>query len=165
MSDAREPYTRANWDELDDNPKSPRPPDYTHPWPTDDASGNVSRDFDGPLSCEHLSIAMLRMGPGRSSTHHRHAAAEEVHFLLEGRCQMMIDGEIIEARKFDAILVRPEQDRSFRNHTDEDCWWLVFAAPPDEFRADGFAAYLAANGFPTDTRIDTVSTSRFEIVG
>lgn len=85
--------------------------------------------------------------------------------MLEGRCQMMIGDETLEARKYDAILVPPEHDRSYNNHTDQDCWLLVVGAPPGEFRPEGFAAYLAANGFPEDTQLVTISTSRFEIVG
>jgi quercetin dioxygenase-like cupin family protein len=164
MPDALLRYTRANWDELPDNPKAPRPPDYEHPWPTDQASDVTSRDFDGPLGFDHLSVVLLRLGPGQSGTHHRHASAEELHFLLEGRCEVMVEGEVFEARKFDAILVPPELTRSLHNHSDEDCWWLVVAAPPDEFRSEGFASYLAANDYPENTRLVAVSDSRFEIV-
>lgn len=164
MPTATFPYTRANWDDLPNNPKAPRQPDYKHPWPTDEARDVTSRDFDEALQAQHLSIVLLRLGPGQSGTHHRHASAEELHFLLEGRCQVMVEDEVFEARKFDAVLVPPESNRSLHNHTDEDCWWLVVAAPPDEFRPEGFTSYLVANGYPENTRLVQVSESRFEIV-
>jgi quercetin dioxygenase-like cupin family protein len=124
----------------------------------------MSRDFDEALNCRHLSVVLLRMGPGQSGTHHRHAAAEELHFLIAGGCQVMVEDEVFEARRFDAILVPPESKHSLHNHTEDECWWLVVAAPPDEFRPEGFAAYLAANGYPESTRLVQVSESRFEIV-
>lgn len=164
MTSESAPYARANWDDLPNNPKAPRQPGYEHPWPTDDATNVASRDFDGPLGFQHLSVVLLRLGPGQSGTHHRHASAEELHFLLEGRCQVMVEDEVFEARKFDAVLVPPESNRSLYNHSDEDAWWLVVAAPPDEFRPEGFASYLAANGYPENTKLVAVSESRFEIV-
>src|SRR5262245_25634826 len=103
MPSATHPYSRANWDDLPNNPKSPRQPDYAHPWPTDDATDVMSRDFDEALNCQHLSMVLLRMGPGQSGTHHRHATAEELHFLIDGRCQVMVEDEVFEARRFDAI--------------------------------------------------------------
>jgi mannose-6-phosphate isomerase-like protein (cupin superfamily) len=146
--DPRTPhYRRANWDELPDNPSFPRPPGYVHPWPSDRSSATTSRDLDVVLALEKMSVVFVRLGPGDSITHHRHAIAEELHVLLEGRCRMMIGDEVIEARRLDAIVVPPELDRSFLNDSDADAWWLVIGAPIDEFLPSGMAAYLAANGY------------------
>src|ERR1700722_17415642 len=145
--------TKANWDELADNGKFPRPPAYHHPWPSDDSSDYSARDLDATLGLEHMSVVLVRIGPGQSGTHHRHATAEEVLALIEGACRVIPDDEVIEARKLDTIRVPPEVYHSFHNHTDEPCWWVVIGAPVDEFRPEGIAAYLAVNGYPPDTPV------------
>ena len=144
-------YARSNWDEIPDNKKFPRPPGYSHPWPTDVGSDYHSRDLDGPLALEEMSVVWVRIGPGQSGTHHRHATAEELHLVISGACQMMIDDEVLDLRERDSVVVRPERLRSFHNNTDEDCWVIVIGAPIDEFTSNGVAAYLAANGYPPDT--------------
>jgi mannose-6-phosphate isomerase-like protein (cupin superfamily) len=151
MSDTTSGYARANWDEIPDNKKFPRPPGYQHPWPTDVAGDYHSRDLDGPLALQEMSVVWVRIGPGQNGTHHRHATAEELHLVIEGACQMMVDDEVLELRTRDSVVVRPEQMRSFFNNTDQDCWVIVIGAPIDEFTPDGVAAYLAANGYPADT--------------
>jgi mannose-6-phosphate isomerase-like protein (cupin superfamily) len=144
-------YARVNWEEIPDNPKFPRPPGYRHPWPTDAGADYHSRDLDGPLGLQEMSVVWVRIGPGQSGTHHRHASAEELHLVISGACQMMIDDEILELRARDSVVVRPERYRSFNNDTDEECWVIVIGAPIDEFTPEGIASYLAANGYPPDT--------------
>ena len=61
-------FARANWDEIPDNPKFPRPPGYRHPWPTDVAADYHSRDLDGPLGLQEMSVVWVRIGPGQSGT-------------------------------------------------------------------------------------------------
>jgi mannose-6-phosphate isomerase-like protein (cupin superfamily) len=151
MSSTSPRYARVNWDEIPDNPKFPRHAGYRHPWATNVASDYHSRDLDGPLGLREMSVVWVRMGPGQSGTHHRHATAEELHLVIAGACQMMIGDEVLELRTRDSVVVRPELDRSFHNHTDQDCWLIVIGAPITEFTIEGLSAYLAANGYPPDT--------------
>ena len=150
MSATTQGYARANWDDIPDNKKFPRPPGYRHPWPTDEGADYHSRDLDGPLALQEMSVVWVRIGPGQSGTHHRHATAEELHLVIEGSCRMMVDDEVLELGPRDSVVVRPENWRSFHNHTDRDCWLIVIGAPIDEFTEQGIAAYLAANGYPPD---------------
>lgn len=125
-------YTKVNWDDLV-NASVPRPEGYEdrHPWPTN--TPYVSRVYSGRLGCEHVAFTIAHLEPGQSGEHHRHREAEEMHVLLRGNCQMMIGDEIVEAKELDAIRVPPEVYRSFHNHSDKECWWLVMAAPVGEF--------------------------------
>ena len=66
---------------------------------------------------------------------------------------MMIGDEVLELRMRDSVVVRPELDRSFHNHTDQDCWLIVIGAPITEFTPEGIASYLAVNGYPPDTKV------------
>ncbi len=145
MSTVKPSYTKVGWDELPDNGKVPRPASYVHPWPTD--IPYKSRDYDNVLGCEHIAFCLVRIGPGESGMHHRHAEAEEIHLLIKGNCQMMVDDEIVDAKELDAIYVGPSVDRSFSNNSDADAWWVVMGAPVDEFREEGLGAFHAANGY------------------
>jgi mannose-6-phosphate isomerase-like protein (cupin superfamily) len=141
-------YARVNWDEIPDNRKFPRPPGYRHPWPSDVSADYHSRDLDGPLALQEMSVVWVCIGPGQSGTHHRHAKAEELHLVIEGACQMMVDDETLDLRTRDSVVVRPEQNRSFHNNSDSNCWLIVIGAPIDEFTTEGIASYLEANGYP-----------------
>jgi mannose-6-phosphate isomerase-like protein (cupin superfamily) len=123
-------YTRAGWDDLH-NANVPRPVDYVHVWPTNQPY--VSRVYSGVLGCEHFAWTIPRIGPGQSGEHHRHVEAEEIHVLLDGHCQMMLDDEVVEAKPLDAIRVPAHVYRSFHNHSDRDALWFVMAAPVHEF--------------------------------
>jgi quercetin dioxygenase-like cupin family protein len=125
-------YTKVGWDTLT-NADVPPPPGYQHPWATHEPY--VSRVVSGPLGCTHLAISMSRIEPGQSGEHHTHAVAEEIFVLMEGRCQMRIDDEVIELGQFDAVRVAPGVYRSVFNHSDATCWTVVMAAPIDEFIA------------------------------
>jgi uncharacterized cupin superfamily protein len=153
MSTTASGYARVNWDEIPNNAKFPRQPDYVHPWPTNVSTDYNSRDLDGPLGLQEMSVVWVRIGPGQTGTHHRHVTAEEVHLVIAGACQMMVGDELLELRTRDSVVVRPELNRSFHNHTDQDCWLIVIGAPITEFTPEGIASYLAANGYPPDTKV------------
>lgn len=145
MSTTSANYTKVGWDELPDNIKVPRPATYVHPWPTD--KPYVSRDYDNVLGCDHIAFCLVRIGPGQSGQHHRHAEAEEIHLLIRGKCQMLIDDEVVDAKELDAIRVPAPVNRSFHNNSDQDAWWIVMGAPMDEFREEGLGMFNAANGY------------------
>jgi quercetin dioxygenase-like cupin family protein len=125
-------YTRVNWDELTDA-NVPPPPGYQHPWAT--YVPYVSRVVSGRLACEHMAMSVNRMEPGTSGEHHTHPEAEEIFVVMDGACQMRIDDEVVELRRFDAVRVPAHVYRSLHNHTDDLCWLVVIAAPVDEFLA------------------------------
>jgi mannose-6-phosphate isomerase-like protein (cupin superfamily) len=134
---------RVGWDELPDNQRHAPPDGYRHPWPTFEPYR--SRDYDGHLGHTRLSFVANRMAAGQSGQHHRHATAEEVHYLLEGACRMRVGDEVLDVRAHEAVRVAPELFRSFSNESGAPCAWLVIGAPVDEFVEPGMTSYLAAN--------------------
>jgi mannose-6-phosphate isomerase-like protein (cupin superfamily) len=138
-------YTKTGWDELERNSPVDRPASYEHPWPSN--KGYDSRDYDPKLGCKHIAFCVDRIAPGESGMHHRHADAEEIHFLVSGTCQMMIDDEVIEVKELEAVRVPPEVRRSFYNHSDQDAVWLVMGAPMDEFLEEDLKSFREANGY------------------
>ncbi len=135
--------SRLGWDDLADGTKLAPPPGYRHPWPTE--RGYVSRDYTDAIGCTHLSFVVNRMEPGTAGQHHRHVEAEELHYLLEGTCEMRVGDELLEARAHDVISVPPDEYRSFHDPGPEPCRWLVVGAPITEFIEEDLGRYLAAN--------------------
>jgi mannose-6-phosphate isomerase-like protein (cupin superfamily) len=133
----------VHWDDLADFVKVPRPKGYVHPFATDEPY--ASRVYDDAAGVEHLSFVIARMPPGSSGTHHRHVEAEEVHYVMHGRCVMAIGDEHVELRQHDAVRVPPEVRRSMHNPGPDDCWMLVIGAPLTEFTEEMLPAYFAAN--------------------
>jgi quercetin dioxygenase-like cupin family protein len=135
-------FRRASWEEMPKLAVPERPVGYVHPWPTD--TPGSARDYE-MLGSDTISFVIVHYEPGQSGQHHRHATVDEIHVLMEGECQIRIDDEVIEAKRHDAFLVYAEGMRSMHNHSDRDCWWLVMAAPVDEFLEPGMASYKRAN--------------------
>lgn len=136
------------WDDLADGTKLAPPPGYRHPWPTD--TPYVSRDYTDAIGCTHLSFVVNRMEPGTAGQHHRHAESEEIHYLLEGTCDMRVGDELIHARAHDAIRVPAVEYRSFHDPGPGPCRWLVVGAPIDEFVDADLSRYLAANDWSAE---------------
>jgi mannose-6-phosphate isomerase-like protein (cupin superfamily) len=116
-------YTRVSWDTLQDYP------------------GETCRIYSGPLRCEHFAFIINRQEAGTTGVHHAHDAAEEIYVVLRGKGEMRIGEEIVEAHPLDAFRVPAGIEHSTANPNDEECWWLVIGAPPDEFVAFDPVAY------------------------
>lgn len=121
-------YARTSWDELETFPQDALPED--HPWPERELF--TMRIYSVPLHCEHLAISVGHFRPGESLERHSHGDTEEVYFLMQGRSQILIGDEVVEARQFDAFRFPPETPRSIYNNSDEDCYWIFMGSPIHE---------------------------------
>lgn len=52
------------------------------------------------------SLAYLELLPNTSSPKHYHPSTMEIYYVLSGKAQMLIDGEIREIVKNDSILIK-----------------------------------------------------------
>lgn len=129
--------SRASWDAL--APSNHRLPEE-HPWPQ--RKDPTLRDYHVVLGCEAFGFTVGRLGPGESVQHHHHREAEEVYLLVQGRSQVRIGDEVVEAKPFDAFRFDPATPRSVYNHTDEEAVWLFMGGPLDEYRRPDFANIL-----------------------
>ncbi|WP_354697963.1 hypothetical protein DSM112329_03622 [Paraconexibacter sp. AEG42_29] len=78
------------------------------------------------LDCERTGFALETLEPGRKVPFaHRHHEAEEVYVVLAGSGRMLLDGEVRDLAKHDAIRVSPGVARSF-DAGDEGLELLVF---------------------------------------
>ena len=68
-------------------------------------------------------------GDWRPTRGHRHRVQEEVYFLVSGRAQANLDGEIVDLEPWTAVRVAPDTARAFRAASDEDAVFITIAAP------------------------------------
>jgi mannose-6-phosphate isomerase-like protein (cupin superfamily) len=86
------------------------------------------------LGLRNFAVTYERFGRGWKPTRgHRHSLQEEVYFLVSGRAQAKLDGEVIDLEPWTAVRVPPETARAFRAADDEDAVFVTIAAPQADF--------------------------------
>ena len=74
-----------------------------------------------------LSLNKLPAGQGMPF-YHRHREHEELYIFLKGRGQFMVDGSVVDVQEGSVIRVAPEGVRTWRNHSQEDLYYIVIQA-------------------------------------
>src|SRR5688500_13233741 len=83
-----------------------------------------------PLALRNFAVTFERFGGDwRPTRGHRHVVQEEVYFLVSGRAQAKLDGEVIDLEPWTAVRVPPETARAFRAGGEEDAVFVTIAAP------------------------------------
>jgi quercetin dioxygenase-like cupin family protein len=121
-------HTSTGWADLADCPQDPLPAD--HPWP--ERNLFTMRVYSIPLGSERLAMSVGRFRPGESLELHSHTETEEIYFLMRGSAQILIDGELQEAKELDAFNFPPHVPRAIYNNSGEDCWWIFMGSPIQE---------------------------------
>lgn len=119
-------YTTLSWDAADTVP-SPGLREH-HPWPSSDYL--TLRSYSDHLGCAGFNFSIGELQPGQSLEHHRHGEGEEVYVLIEGRSQIRLNDQVLEANPLDAFRIPPDVFRSVFNHTQHRCRWLFIGSPP-----------------------------------
>jgi len=91
------------------------------------ADGSLIREL---LRAEEQSLAEATLAPGQATERHRHAASEELYYLVEGSGEMEVDGERQRVRPGDGILIPPGAWHQIRNDGPGDLRFLCCCAPP-----------------------------------
>jgi quercetin dioxygenase-like cupin family protein len=66
------------------------------------------------LESRDLGVSHFHYAPGfRSPMGHRHREQEEAYVVASGSGRVLLDGEVIELRQWDAVRVSPEVVRAF----------------------------------------------------
>jgi mannose-6-phosphate isomerase-like protein (cupin superfamily) len=87
-----------------------------------------------PLDLRNFAVTFERFGGGwRPARGHRHTVQEEVYFLVSGRAQGKLDGEVVDLEPWTAVRVPPETSRAFRAAGDEDAVFVTIGAPQAGF--------------------------------
>lgn len=79
------------------------------------------------MSGMEVSLNKLPAGQG-VPFYHQHKAHEELYIFLRGSGQFQVDGEVIDVREGTVIRVAPGGTRTWRNHSQEDLYYIVIQA-------------------------------------
>jgi len=88
------------------------------------------------LNGMEVSVNCLRAGCAMPF-YHKHHRHEELYLFLRGRGQFQVDGIVIEIQEGTALRVSPEGERTWRNNSHEDLFYLVIQATENSIIADG----------------------------
>ena len=69
--------------------------------------------------------------------YHTHREHEELYVFLKGRGQFQVDGEVIEIREGTVLRVAPAGERTWRNNSQDDLYYLVIQAPQAGLKSPG----------------------------
>lgn len=108
------------------------------------------RGFPGKLFLKEMlemtgmEVSLNRLPAGQSIPfYHRHREHEELYIFLRGRGQFMVDDTVIDVQEGSVIRVAPEGVRTWRNHSEEDLYYIVVQAKAGTLHAhdieDGMA--------------------------
>ena len=100
---------------------------YKHPLLPKAAPGKVFlKDL---LGLTGMEVSMNRFAAGaRMPFAHRHRENEELYIFIRGRGQFQVDGRVIEVREGTVLRVAPEGARAWRNHSEEDLYYICVQA-------------------------------------
>lgn len=86
------------------------------------------------LGLRNFAVTFQRFAGGwRPTRGHRHGIQEEVYFLVSGRAQAKLGGDVVELEPWTAVRVPPETTRAFRAAGEEDAIFVIVAAPQAGF--------------------------------
>ena len=86
------------------------------------------------LGLENFAVTFQRFAGGWKPTRgHRHGVQEEVYFLVSGRAEAKLDGDVVELEPWTAVRVPPQTARAVRAAGDEDVLFVIVAAPQAGF--------------------------------
>ncbi|NIP62787.1 MAG: cupin domain-containing protein [Nitrosopumilaceae archaeon] len=74
------------------------------------------------------SLAHFTLGPSNRSAKHK-INSSEVYFILEGRGEIVIDGDVFEVDAGDAVFIPPQRIQFIKNIGDMDLKFLCIVDP------------------------------------
>lgn len=88
------------------------------------------------LTGMEVSVNCLPAGAG-VPFYHKHHSHEELYLFLKGRGQFQVDEKIIEIGEGTALRISPDGERTWRNNSMEDLFYIVIQATEFSIAADG----------------------------
>jgi mannose-6-phosphate isomerase-like protein (cupin superfamily) len=93
---------------------------------------------------DHLNLTSMQVSLNKLPAgvevpfYHAHKKNEELYIFVGGKGQMQIDGEIINVEEGSVIRVAPKAQRTWRNNTNEDLYYVVIQAKDGSLDGDTF---------------------------
>jgi mannose-6-phosphate isomerase-like protein (cupin superfamily) len=83
----------------------------------------------GNSSLRNQSLAEARISPGKATIQHYHIESEEIYYILQGRAEIRVEGDVEEVVEGDGIVILPGQKHRIWNTGDEDLVFLCCCTP------------------------------------
>lgn len=99
------------------------------------------------LTGMEVSVNCLPAG-AKVPFYHTHQAHEELYLFIKGRGQFQIDGEIVEIREGTSLRIAPPGERTWRNNSQEDLYYIVVQAVQASLASAG-----TEDGVPLQRRV------------
>ena len=100
------------------------------------------------LDRQDLSVIQERMPPGSAEVQHLHRHSRQLFYLLEGRIQMELPGDVLTLEPGDAIEIAPGQPHRVRNVSSADALLLVISAPSTASDREETEPLMQSSGEP-----------------
>jgi mannose-6-phosphate isomerase-like protein (cupin superfamily) len=97
------------------------------------------RFLTAQLGCEQVAITHRRMPQhtgGKGGYGHRHKTQEELVFVVSGKLQAKLDGDIVDVQGPAVVRVPPHVVRSFWNDEPEDVHVIIVSQKIDDPQGD-----------------------------
>jgi len=93
--------------------------------------GSEIREILAPRnsSLRNQSLAGARVSPGKNTIQHYHIESEEIYYVLQGKGQIGVEGEVREIIEGDGIAIMPGQSHRIWNTGVEDLVFLCYCSP------------------------------------
>ncbi|MDF1660545.1 MAG: cupin domain-containing protein, partial [Planctomycetota bacterium] len=101
------------------------------------------------LETTALALGLIKIPAGMGYTFtHKHREQEEVYIVMEGKGQLLIDGELHDLCRGDIFRVAPEARRAVKADDDESLFVICAGAVPGDYPKEENARYLIDDGVP-----------------
>jgi uncharacterized cupin superfamily protein len=111
------------------------------------------RDLEAIFQMRRLGIDVQTIGPGeQNAPYHVHEEEEEFFLVLEGTCQLLLDGEHFDLAPGDCVYTKPGQAHCFYNDGQAPCTLLVSGIHCGRWDA----TYLNGNPLIEDSVVDAI---------
>lgn len=102
-----------------------------------------------PLSLTSMQVSLNKLPAGKAVPfYHKHKQNEELYIFIKGSGQMQINGEIIDVTEGSSIRIAPDAERTWRNNSNEDLYYIVIQAKEGSLSQD-----TIEDGIPGDRPI------------
>jgi mannose-6-phosphate isomerase-like protein (cupin superfamily) len=89
-----------------------------------------------PLGMSGMEVSLNKLPAGQAMPfYHQHKTHEELYIFLKGAGQFQVDDKVIDVREGTVIRVAPDGVRTWRNHSQEDLYYIVIQAKAGSMEA------------------------------
>lgn len=93
---------------------------------------------------DHLNLTGMQVSlnklPAKTEVpfYHKHKENEELYIFVGGKGQIQIDGDSIDVKEGTCVRISPAGERTWRNNSDSDLFYIVIQAKDGSLGADTF---------------------------